>query len=67
MCSTVLAPDINSAQGVFIEAFITATLCLAVLMLAAEKHIATPFAPVSLNRNMQGVTPSDCVFRLELV
>ena len=44
--SPVLAPGINPAQGVFIEAFITTTLCLAVLMLAAEKHIATPFAPV---------------------
>ena len=28
--------------------FITAALCLAVLMLAAEKHIATPFAPVGV-------------------
>ena len=26
--------------------FITAALCLAVLMLAAEKHSSTPFAPV---------------------
>jgi glycerol uptake facilitator-like aquaporin len=33
---------------VFIEMFITAALCLAVLMLAAEKHIATPFAPVGV-------------------
>ncbi|KAG6369697.1 aquaporin-like protein [Boletus reticuloceps] len=37
---------INSAQGVFIEMFITAALVIAVLMLAAEKHSATPFAPV---------------------
>jgi len=28
--------------------FITAALCLAVLMLAAEKHVATPFAPVGI-------------------
>ncbi|KAJ3555344.1 hypothetical protein NM688_g2627 [Phlebia brevispora] len=46
--NTKLAPGVNPAQGVFIEAFITATLCLAVLMLAAEKHIATPFAPVGI-------------------
>lgn len=46
--STVLAPGINPAQGVFIEAFITACLCLSVLMLAVEKHIATPFAPVGI-------------------
>ena len=44
--STVLARDVNLAQGVFIEAFITAALVLSVLMLAAEKHPATPFAPV---------------------
>lgn len=36
-CSTVLAPNVNPAQGVFIEMFITAILCMAVLMLAAEK------------------------------
>jgi aquaporin related protein len=40
------APNINLAQGVFIEMFITAALCLAVLMLGAEKHSSTPFAPV---------------------
>jgi aquaporin related protein len=42
----VLSPNVNRAQGVFIEMFITAALCLAVLMLAAEKHSSTPFAPV---------------------
>lgn len=46
-CSTTLAPGISVAQGVFIEALTTAALCLAVLMLAAEKHNVTPFAPVS--------------------
>lgn len=44
---TTLDVNINVAQGVFIEMFITALLCLSVLMLAAEKHQATPFAPVS--------------------
>ena len=44
--STVLSANVNRAQGVFIEMFITAALCLAVLMLAAEKHSSTPFAPV---------------------
>lgn len=38
--------NVNAAQGVFIEMFITTALVLAVLMLAAEKHRATPFAPV---------------------
>ncbi|KAI0342913.1 aquaporin-like protein [Trametopsis cervina] len=46
--NTTLIQGINPAQGVFIEAFITAALCLAVLMLAAEKHNATPFAPVGI-------------------
>ena len=42
-----LQEGINSAQGVFIEMFVTSYLVLAVLMLAVEKHHATPFAPVS--------------------
>ena len=46
--STVPSANINLAQGVFIEMFITAALCLAVLMLAAEKHLSTPFAPVGV-------------------
>jgi aquaporin rerated protein, other eukaryote len=46
--STGLNPRINLAQGVFIEMFITGALVFTVLMLAAEKHAATPFAPVSL-------------------
>ncbi|KAF9524740.1 aquaporin-like protein [Crepidotus variabilis] len=43
-----LKNHINKAQGVFIEMFITAALVLAVLMLAAEKHEATPFAPIGI-------------------
>jgi len=39
---------VNSAQAVFIEAFMTAALVLAVLMLAAEKHRSTPFAPIGI-------------------
>ncbi|KAH8100798.1 aquaporin-like protein [Cristinia sonorae] len=46
--NTHLASGVNPAQGLFIEAFITAGLCLAVLMLAAEKHVVTPFAPVGI-------------------
>lgn len=38
----------NSVQGVFIEMFITTALCLSVLMLGAEKHQATPFAPIGI-------------------
>ncbi|KAH9850301.1 aquaporin-like protein [Lenzites betulinus] len=46
--NTFLSPGINRAQGVFIEMFITTALVLAILMLAAEKHNATPFAPVGI-------------------
>ncbi|KAG9119763.1 hypothetical protein FRC07_005055 [Ceratobasidium sp. 392] len=42
------ADGINSAQAVFIEAFMTAMLTLSVLMLAAEKHQSTPFAPIGI-------------------
>jgi glycerol uptake facilitator-like aquaporin len=44
--SNGLQKGVNAAQGVFIEMFITGALVLSVLMLAAEKHTATPFAPV---------------------
>lgn len=46
--STTLAQDINRTQGLFMEMFATCGLCLVVLMLAAEKHRATPFAPVGI-------------------
>ena len=55
-CSTFLQQGINPAQGVFIEMFITTALVLAVLMLAAEKHQATPFAPVSFLSGIVGFT-----------
>jgi len=42
------AVGVNAAQAVFIEAFLTAALVLAVLMLAAEKHRSTPFAPIGI-------------------
>ncbi|KAJ3516515.1 hypothetical protein NLJ89_g1078 [Agrocybe chaxingu] len=46
--NTFLANGTSRAQAVFIEMFITAALVLSVLMLAAEKHHATPFAPVGI-------------------
>lgn len=39
---------INKAQAVFIEMFLTAALVLSVLMLAAEKHRSTAFAPIGI-------------------
>jgi len=46
--STTPGPGVNKAQAVWIEAFITAALCLSVLMLAAEKHRSTAFAPIGI-------------------
>jgi len=45
--SVYLQNHTTHVQGVFIEMFITSALVMAVLMLAAEKHEVTPFAPVS--------------------
>ncbi|KAJ7284399.1 putative aquaporin 1 [Mycena rebaudengoi] len=46
--NTFLQPDITPVQGVFIEMFITSALVISVLMLAAEKHQATAFAPIGI-------------------
>lgn len=46
--ATKLGTDVNFAQGVFIEAFLTAVLVLTILMLAAEKHKATHMAPIGI-------------------
>ncbi|KAF7330187.1 Aquaporin 1 [Mycena venus] len=46
--NTFLRPGTSPAQGVFIEMFITCALVIAVLMLAAEKHQATAFAPIGI-------------------
>jgi aquaporin related protein len=46
--NTTLGPNVSAAQGVFIETIITAVLVFSVLMLAVEKHPATPFAPIGI-------------------
>jgi len=46
--NTMPGNGVNKAQAVFIEMFCTAALVLSVLMLAAEKHRSTPFAPVGI-------------------
>ncbi|KZT57731.1 aquaporin-like protein [Calocera cornea HHB12733] len=43
-----LGQNVNPAQGVFIEMFLTSFLVFAVLMLAAEKHRSTAFAPIGI-------------------
>jgi len=46
--NTVPAQGVSNAQAVFIEALITAALCLAVLMLAIEKHPGNSMAPIGI-------------------
>jgi len=46
--NTVPAQDVSSVQAVFIEAFITAALCFAVLMFAVEKHPGNSLAPIGI-------------------
>ncbi|KAL0959898.1 hypothetical protein HGRIS_011565 [Hohenbuehelia grisea] len=46
--NTTLSSRTSVTKGVFIEMFVTAALVLSVLMLAAEKHESTPFAPVGI-------------------
>ncbi|KAG8723859.1 hypothetical protein FRC09_001438 [Ceratobasidium sp. 395] len=41
-------PGVNSAQAVFIEAFLTAALVLAVLMLAVTRQRTKPLAPIGI-------------------
>ncbi|CCX09528.1 aquaporin 1 [Pyronema domesticum] len=43
---TTLGTGVSTAQGFFIEAILTAELCMAVLMIAVEKHRATFMAPL---------------------
>lgn len=43
-----LAPGVSRVQGVFIEAFITAALVMAVLFVAVEKHTSSELAPVAI-------------------
>ncbi|KAF8896689.1 aquaporin-like protein [Infundibulicybe gibba] len=45
---TTLQEGTSVTQGVFIEMFVTSALVLSVLMLAAEKHQATAFAPIGI-------------------
>lgn len=45
---TQLGAQTNTAQGLFIEMFLTAELVFTVFMLAAEKHKATFLAPIGI-------------------
>ena len=46
--TTTLGAGASIAQGFFIEMFLTAQLVCTIFMLAAEKHKATPLAPVGM-------------------
>ena len=49
---TTLTNKTSTAQGLFIEAFLTAELMLTVLFLAAEKTKATFIAPVAIGLSL---------------
>jgi aquaporin related protein len=46
--STTLAEEMNVAQGLFLEMFLTALLILVILMVAVEKHKSTYLAPIAI-------------------
>lgn len=46
--TTTLSKETSLAQGVFIEALLTAVLVFTIFMLAAEKHKATFIAPIGI-------------------
>jgi len=46
--ATTLGTGTSPNQGLFIEMFMTAMLIFTILMLAVEKHRATPLAPVGI-------------------
>lgn len=50
--NTVLARGTSTAQGLFIEMFMTAQLVFVILMLAAEKSKDTFIAPVGIGLSL---------------
>ncbi|EJD54116.1 aquaporin-like protein [Auricularia subglabra TFB-10046 SS5] len=46
--NTTPAPGVSTGQAIVIEMLITGALCLAVLLLAVEKHATTPMAPIGV-------------------
>ncbi|KAF2763928.1 aquaporin-like protein [Teratosphaeria nubilosa] len=51
-CQTTLGGGTSTAQGVFIEMFLTAQLIVTIFMLAAEKHKGTFIAPVGIGLSL---------------
>ncbi|KAK7748742.1 Aquaporin-1 [Cytospora paraplurivora] len=46
--TTTLGGGISTVRGLFLEVFLTAELVFVILMLAIEKHQATPVAPIGI-------------------
>ncbi len=46
--ATTLGGGANTAQGLFIEMFLTAQLVFVIIMVAAEKHKSTYLAPIAI-------------------
>ena len=57
---TRLAPGVSVTRGVFIEMFLTALLVFTILMLAAEKHLATFLAPVGIGLALAEMSGQSC-------
>ncbi|KAG8966472.1 Aquaporin-4 [Tulasnella sp. 419] len=60
--NTTLSPGVSKSRGVFLEMFLTAALVLAVLMLAAEKHRTTSFAPIGVGLTLFAGHLWGCVY-----
>ena len=50
--STTLGGEVSTAQGFFIEAFLTAELVFTIIMLAAERHKGTFMAPFAIGLSL---------------
>ncbi|KAK9476833.1 aquaporin-like protein [Lipomyces japonicus] len=46
--ANALGPGVSKTRGLFIEMFLTAQLCITILMLAAERHRARHMAPLPI-------------------
>ncbi|KAK0353714.1 Aquaporin-1 [Friedmanniomyces endolithicus] len=50
--TTSLSPSTSQLQGFLIETLLTTQLLLAILLLAGEKHAATPLAPIGIGLSL---------------
>lgn len=68
--ATTLGGGANTAQGLFIEMFLTAQLVFVIIMLAVVKHKSTFLAPVGIGltfflTELCGMSPYACIYSLD--